>query len=57
MGTRFARLWRSFNHYLLQFRQRSQLDRLLGILSAPEKAALTLPAENALASVIIPALN
>jgi glucosyl-3-phosphoglycerate synthase len=57
MGTRFARLWRSFNHHLLQFRQRSQLDRLLGILSAPEKAALTLPAENALASVIIPALN
>lgn len=57
MGTRFARLWRSFNHYLLQFWQRSQLDRLLSILSAPEKAALTLPAEDALASVIIPALN
>jgi glucosyl-3-phosphoglycerate synthase len=57
MGTRFARLWRSFNHYLLQFRQRSQLDRLLGLFSASEKAALTLPAENALASVIIPALN
>jgi hypothetical protein len=57
MGTRFARLWRSFNHYLLQFRQRSQLDRLLGLLSAPQNAALTLPAENALASVIIPALN
>jgi hypothetical protein len=57
MGTRFARLWRSFNHYLLQFRQRSQLDRLLGLLSAPQNAALTLPAEDALASVIIPALN
>lgn len=57
MGTRFARLWRSINHYLLQFRQRSQLDRLLGTLSAPENAALTLPAEDALASVIIPALN
>jgi glucosyl-3-phosphoglycerate synthase len=57
MGTRFARLWRSFNHYLLQFRQRSQLDRLLGLFFASEKAALTLPAENALASVIIPALN
>jgi len=57
MGTRFARLWRSINHYLLQFRQRSQLDRLLGTLSAPVNAALTLPAEDALASVIIPALN
>jgi phosphoserine phosphatase len=57
MGTRFARLWRTINHYLLQFRQRLQLDRLLGTLPAPENAALTLPAEDALASVIIPALN
>ena len=57
MGTRFARLWRSFNHYLLQYWQRSQLDRLLGTSSTPENAALTLPAEDALASVIIPALN
>ena len=57
MGTRFARLWRSFNYYLLHYWQRSQLDRLLGTSSTPENAALTLPAEDALASVIIPALN
>lgn len=57
MGTHFARLWRSFNHYLLQFKQRTQLDRLLGNLSTPEKAAYPHTAEDALATVIIPALN
>lgn len=57
MGTHFARLWRSFNYYLQQFRQRTQLDRLLGTLSTPEKAAHPNVDDNALATVIIPALN
>ncbi len=57
MGTHFARLWRSLSHYLLKFRQLSQIDRLLGMSSTSEHAVLTVSAEDALASVIIPALN
>ena len=57
MGKYFARLWRSVNLYLLRFRQRTHLDKLLGTLSAPDKPADSNAAEDALVTVIIPALN
>lgn len=57
MGTHFARLWRSINHYLLQFRQRTHLDKLLGALSTPDYPADSNIAADSLATVIIPALN
>ncbi len=56
MGTHFARFWRSIRHVVLQFRQHSHIDRLLG-LHAPDKAAISVTAPDALASVVIPALN
>jgi len=57
MRTHFARFLRSINQYLLQFKQRSQLDRLLGTSPTSDQALLTMTAVDALASVIIPALN
>lgn len=57
MRTHFARLLRSINQYLRQFKPRSQLDRLLGTSPSPDRAALTTTAMDALATVIIPALN
>ena len=57
MGTQLARLWRSIHRYLQQYWQRSYLDRLLGNFSAPNKPADSSIAEDALATVIIPALN
>lgn len=57
MGTHFARFLRSIRHYVLRFKQHSHIDRLLGLVYAPEKAAILEIAPDALASVVIPALN
>lgn len=57
MGTYFARLWRSVNDYLLWFRQHVHLNKLPGASSDPDHPADSNIAEDALATVIIPALN
>lgn len=57
MRTHIARLLRAINHYWLQFKQRLPLDRLTGTSPQADHAVLTTTAVDALASVIIPALN
>lgn len=57
MRTHIARLLRAINHYWRQLKQRSPLDRLTGTSPQADHAVLTTTAVDALASVIIPALN
>lgn len=57
MGTHFARLLRSISHYVLRFKQHPRIDRLLGFRNTSDKAAINDTESDALASVIIPALN
>lgn len=57
MGTHFARLWRSINYSFRQFLRRTHLSRLPNTFSTSDQAVNPSIANDALATVIIPALN